>query len=80
MTPTYAALADATNGEALWRDLVAQPARPPAPLLDTVKSYDFIAFVDLKPFTVPANPCLSPVAPGSTFQVFAVVRICEAWQ
>ncbi len=78
-TPRYAALAEATDEEGLFYDLVARPARPPAPLLAALKSYDFIAFVDLKPFQVPATPCLEPVAPGTTFQLFAIKRDCADW-
>ncbi|MGB8842205.1 MAG: hypothetical protein WCC64_14185 [Aliidongia sp.] len=79
LTPTYAALAQATDGDALWQDLVTQPKRPPPALLDVIKSYDFIAFIDLKPIAVPANPCLAPIAPGTTFQLFAIDRNCAAW-
>jgi hypothetical protein len=80
LTRPYAALADATDGAQLWQDLVVHPQRPKPALLDAIKTYDFIAFIDLKPVTVPANPCLAPVAPGTTFQLMRVDHDCADWR
>jgi hypothetical protein len=80
LTPPYAALAEATNQPQLWADLVTEPARPAPALLDVLKSYDFIVFIDLKPFLVPETPCLRPVGGGTTLQLFAIEASCPQWQ
>ena len=80
LIPPYAALAEATNQPQLWSDLVVQPARPAPALLQTLKSYDFIVFIDLKPFQVPENPCLAPAGGGTTLQLFAIEASCPQWQ
>jgi hypothetical protein len=80
LTPPYAALAEATNQPQLWADLVVHPARPAPALLDVLKSYDFIVFIDLKPFQVAETPCLRPVGGGTTLQLFAIEAGCPQWQ
>jgi hypothetical protein len=74
LKPPFAALAEAAPPPILWAALIggsaAGHARPPIPLGD----FDFVAFTDRRPFSVPSSPCLAPFFIQPTFQIFAVVH------
>jgi hypothetical protein len=76
LTPSADALALEAGQTPLWDALVTQSAAVPAAL----RSYDFIVFIDRKPFQVPTNDCLKPVHTGGTFQLFAIDAGCSAWR
>ena len=79
LTPDNAALATEDTPARFWAALVEHGERPPEPVLRLLKSYDFIVFVNIEPFRVQNTACLTPVRPGTTFQLFAIDRDCAAW-
>jgi len=74
LTPAYRALADATVPPLWWlgfveRDPVAQGLLGPM-----LGQYDYVVFLDRRPFDLPASPCLSPVAAEPSFHLAAIVH------
>jgi hypothetical protein len=75
-TPDYAALAAETDPIALWRELVTQRGSAAVSLPTPLEHYQYLAVVDTAPFQLPENPCLKPIRPVASLQLFAIDTAC----
>ncbi len=70
--PPYDRLAAAVDGNRLWRAFVAGDPAAQGGARATLASFDAIAFVAGRPFTVLPSPCLAPLYRDATFQLWRI--------
>lgn len=77
MRPRYQQLTTEASPEALWRAFVTQttPERVIDPrILDALKQYDYVVFLDAEPFKVDAGNLLAPVKIGQEIHIYRVLH------
>lgn len=72
----YRALAARTVPQDLWSVFVESDRKAAQKAAGVLAQYDGVAFVDVRPFRLPASPCLAPVFQGPNFQIFSLVGTC----
>jgi hypothetical protein len=72
LRPLYGRAAAAIAAAPLWAAFVAANPAARAPAWRALAGWDAVAFVDGRPFTLPPNPCLTPLLPRPTFWIVLV--------
>ncbi len=72
--PPFAALADAESSTLWWLAFIDADAAARTRALPALMRYDDIVFLGPRPFPLPADPCLAPVAAAPSFRLAAIVH------
>ncbi|HEV2301148.1 MAG TPA: hypothetical protein VGR91_06205, partial [Stellaceae bacterium] len=77
MRAAFAALAAETAPQDLWSAFVDRDGAAAERVRGVLAHYDDLAVVDVRPFRVPASPCLAPIFRAPRFQIFSVPPSCR---
>ena len=76
LTPAAKALADASIPPGWWLAFVEGDRRAQQMIRPLAAQFDYVVFLDRRPFDLPSTPCLSPVAAQPDFRLARIVPGC----